>query len=117
MIDTGFAIRREEDLRFSFSMADITGLCLFIDHCPDLGLIRRDGDLPLFIENSNLGNSFSLGDIIDNPLIFISSVLDHGVANAQTDGLAEVKRFLFCFVKNLPRERADIEVKEKSFDH
>jgi hypothetical protein len=117
MIDAGFAVGREENLRFSFSMANITSLCLFIDHCSDLGLIRGDGDLPLFIKNSDLGNSFSLGDIIDDPLIFISSVLDHGIANAQTDGLAEVKSLLFGFVKNLSRERVDIEVKKKSLDH
>ena len=56
------------------------------------------------------------GDIIDNPLIFVSSVLNHGITNAQTDGLAKVKSFLFCFVKNLSGEGVDIEIKEKSFD-
>jgi hypothetical protein len=117
MIDPGFAIGREENLRFSFSMAYITGLCLFIDHCSDLGLIRGNRDLTLLIKNSDLGNSFSLGDIIDDPLIFVSSVLDHGIPNAQTDRLAEVERFLFCFVENLSGERVDIEIKEKSFDH
>jgi hypothetical protein len=117
MIDAGFAIGREENLRFSFSMANITGLCLFIDYRPDLGPIRRDGDLTLFIKYSDLGNSFSLSDIIDDPLILVPSVLDHGIANAQTDGLTEVKGLLFCFVKNLSGERVDIEVKEKSFDH
>jgi hypothetical protein len=117
MIDASFAIGREENPRFPFSMANITGLCLFIDHRSDLGLIGRDGDLTLFIKNSDLGNSLSLGDIIDDPLIFVPSVLDHGIANAQTDGLAEVKSFLFCFIKDLSRERVDIEVKEKPFDH
>jgi hypothetical protein len=117
MIDAGFAIGREENLRFSFSMANITGLRLLIDHCTDFGLIRRDSDLTLFVKNPDLRNSFSLSDIIDDPLIFVPSVLDHGVPNAQTDGLAEVKSFLFCFVKNLSGERVDIEIEEKSFDH
>jgi hypothetical protein len=117
MIDAGFAVGGEEHPCFSLSMANITGLCLFIDHGPDLAPIGGDRDLPLLIKNSDLGNSFSLGDIIDDPLIFVSSVLNHGIANAQTDRLAQVKSFLLCFVENLSRERVDIEVKKKSFDH
>jgi hypothetical protein len=117
IIDTGFAIGWEMDLCLSFLMTFIAGLRLFIDHCSDLGLIGGDRDFTLFIKNSYLHNALSLGYVINDPLIFVSSILNHGIANAQTDGFTEVKGFLFCFVENLTGERADIEIYEKAFDY
>src|SRR4030042_3186666 len=117
MVDAGLAVRWKEDLCLVFPVTSITGLGFFINHRSDLGLIRRDSDFTLFIENSNLDDALSLGHIVNDSLIFVSSVLDHGIANAQTNGLAEVKSLLFRFVENLCRERPDIEIEEKSFDH
>jgi hypothetical protein len=98
-------------------VTSITGLGLLIDHRTNLGTVRRDRNLTLFVENSDLGNSLSLGHIIDDPLVFVPSILDHCIADAQTDGLAEVEGLLFCFIENLTRERPDVEVEEDSFDH
>ena len=91
-------------LASAFPVTSIAGLCLFIDDCSHFGLIRGDGDFTLFVENSDLSNSFSLGYIVDDSLIFISSVLDHSIANTETDGFAQVKGFLFRFIENLPRK-------------
>jgi hypothetical protein len=119
MIDTGLAmyVIRETNLHLSFLVAYIAGFGLFIDYRPNLRTVRRDCDLSLLVEDSNLGNSLSLSHVINDPLIFVSPVLDHGIPDAQTDGLAEVESLLFCLVENLPGERVDIEIKEKPFDH
>jgi hypothetical protein len=117
IIDAGLAIGWETDLCLSFLMTFIAGLCLFIDHCSDLGLIRGDSNFALFIENSYLDNALSLGHVINDSLIFVSSIFDHGIANAQSDGFAEVKGFLFSFEANLPGERKDIQGEEDPFNH
>jgi hypothetical protein len=117
VIDTGFAIGRKQDLCFILPVTSVTGLRLLIHDCPNLGTIGRDRDLSLFIENSHLDNPLSLGDVIDDPLVFVSSIFDHGISNAQTDGLAEVEGFLFSFIEDLPGERTNVEVEEDPFNH
>jgi len=69
---------------------------LFIDDRPDLRAIGRNGDLACLLKILTSAIPFS-GHIIDDPLIFVSAVLDHRIADAETDRLAEVEGFFSVF--------------------
>ena len=116
-VNAGFASRRQQHLCLALPVTPIAGLCLLIDHGPDFRSIGRDRDFALFIKYSDLGDSPPLSHVVDDPLVLVSSIFDHGVADAQPDGFAEVESFLFRLVNHLLGERLDVEVEEDPFDH